>query len=182
MQLNTIHSEEKFKGRVFNVRQDQIELPNGKLARVDIVEHGDSVTIVPIDDKGRVWFVRQYRHPTGGEILELPAGVIDPGEEPEECALREVREEIGMSAGQIRKVGEFYLAPGYSTEYMHVFLAKDLQEDPLDPDEDELISIEKIPLEDTYPMIHSGQIVDAKTIAALVLISPLIGPGKQETR
>jgi ADP-ribose pyrophosphatase len=176
MKLKTVQSEKIFEGRVFNIRQDLVELPNGKLARIDLVEHMDSVTIVPLDEEGRVWFARQYRHPTGGELLELPAGVLEPGEEPEDCALREVREEIGMSAGQIRKVGEFYLAPGYSTEFMHVFLAKDLKDDPLTPDEDELISIVQIPLEDTYSMIHSGQIKDAKTIAALFLIRPLIGP------
>jgi ADP-ribose pyrophosphatase len=176
MSLKTVNSNKIFEGKVFDVRQDEVELPGGKLAKLDIIEHKDAVTIVPIDEDGRVWFVRQYRHPTGGELLELPAGVLNSGEEPEECALREVREEIGMAAGQIRKIGEFYVAPGYSSEYMHVYLAKDLKDDPLDPDEDELISIVRIPLEDTYPMIHAGQIQDAKTIAALCLVRPLIGP------
>jgi ADP-ribose pyrophosphatase len=175
MAFKTLRTEKIFEGRVFNVRQDEIELPGERTARLDIVEHKDAVTLVPLDEEGRVWFVRQYRHPTGGELLELPAGVLDTGEEPEDCALREIREEIGMAAGQIRKIGEFFLAPGYSTEYMHVFLAKDLKDDPLDPDDDELISIEKIPLEDSYAMIHAGQIRDAKTISALYLVRPLIG-------
>jgi ADP-ribose pyrophosphatase len=175
MSFKIIQTETIFEGKVFNLRQDEVEMPGGKKARLDIVDHKDAVTIVPIDEEGRVWFVRQYRHPAGGELLELPAGVIDPGEDPETSALREVREEIGMAAGQMRKIGEFYLAPGYSTEYMHVFLAKDLVEDPLEPDDDEFISIVQIPLEDTYSMIHTGQIRDAKTISALFLLKPLLG-------
>jgi ADP-ribose pyrophosphatase len=175
MTIKTLNTETIFEGRVFNVRQDEVALSNEKTARFDIVEHRDSVSLIPLDEIGRVWFVRQYRHPIGGELLELPAGVLNEGEEPESCALREIREEIGMAAGQIRKIGEFYLAPGYSTEYMHVFLAKDLQEDPLDPDDDEMITVEKIPLEDAYAMIHAGQIRDAKTISALYLVKPLIG-------
>ena len=167
MAFETIHSEKRYKGKAFDVRQDQVRLPDGQTVHLDIVEHVGAVTVIPIDDAGRVWFVRQYRHATGDLLLEFPAGTIEPGEPPEVCALREIREEIGMACNMLTKVGEFFLAPGYSTEYMHVFQATGLYPDPLPGDEDEFLSIEKIPLEQTYRMAKNGEIQDAKTLAGL---------------
>lgn len=167
MAYETIRSEKKYHGKAFDVRQDQVRLPDGQTVQLDIIEHVGAVTIIPIDDVGRIWFVRQYRHATGVMLLEFPAGTIEPGEPPEECALREIREEIGMACKTLKKVGEFYLAPGYSTEYMHVFQATGLNPDPLPGDVDEFLSIEKIPLEQVYQMAESGEIQDAKTLAGL---------------
>lgn len=169
MEFKTVSSETVYRGRVFNVRRDLVELPNGQRTRLDVIEHKDAVTLLPLDDQGRVWFVRQYRHPAGQFLLELPAGVVEEGELPETCARREVREEIGMAAGQIQKIGEFYLAPGYSAEFMHVYLARDLRPDALQPDEDEFLSVEQVPLEQAYHMAASGEIKDAKTLSALFL-------------
>jgi ADP-ribose pyrophosphatase len=169
MPYETLHTETLYHGRAFNVRRDEIRLPDGKTARLEIVDHVGAVTLVPVDDQNRVWFVRQYRHPAGEVLLELPAGMVELGEAPLDCARREIREEIGMAAGRIELIGEFYLAPGYSTEFMHVFLATDLHPDPLPGDADEFISVEPIPLEVVLRTIESGKIRDAKTLASLML-------------
>ena len=130
MSFERVDSEMGYQGRAFNVRRDTVRLPDGQLARLDIVEHVGAVTILPLDETGRIWFVRQYRHAAGKVLLELPAGTLEAGEAPEACAAREVREEIGQAAGELQKLGEFFLAPGYSTEYMHVYLATGLHSRP----------------------------------------------------
>jgi ADP-ribose pyrophosphatase len=118
--------------------------------------------------------VRQYRHPIGLDLLELPAGTLDPDESPEACASREIREETGYAAGNMVKVGEFFLAPGYSTEYMHVFVATNLQHSPLPGDEDEFITLEPIRVEEAFEMAWKGDLLDAKSLAALLLARRLI--------
>jgi len=174
MDFQTVKSETVYRGKVFDVRRDEVRLPDGKQTNLDIVEHNSSVTLLPLDEQGRVWFVRQYRHPALAHLLELPAGVMHDGETPEACAQREVREEIGMAAGRFQKVGEFFLAPGYSTEYMYVFLATDLTPDPLPGDEDEFISIEKISIDQAYSFAEKGEFHDSKTLAALFLARPYL--------
>ena len=169
MTFETEDSQTVFEGRVFKVRQDWVHYPDGRRIQLDIVEHNGAVTILPVDDEGQIWFIRQYRHAAGKELLELPAGVAETGEAVEISALRELREEIGMGAKQMEKIGSFYLAPGYSTEFMHVFLARDLRPDPLPGDADEFISVEPIPLDVVLKMIESGKIHDAKTLASLML-------------
>ncbi len=174
MGSKTLQSKTVFQGRAFNIRQDIVELPDGRSVQLDIVAHSGAVTIIPVDENRRIWFVRQYRHAAGETILELPAGVIETGESPEECARREAREEIGMAAGALHKIGGFFLAPGYSTEYMHVFLAKNLSPNPLAQDADEFLSVEQIPIEQAYSLAQAGSIHDAKTLAALFLAGPLL--------
>jgi ADP-ribose pyrophosphatase len=171
MPFETISSDVVFQGKAFNVHRDQVRLPDGQVVRMDIVEHVGAVTILPVDDEGRIWFVRQYRHATGKALLELPAGMLEPDELPEACARREIREETGMAAGQIEKLGEFYLAPGYSTEYMHVYLAQQLHPSPLPGDQDEFLSVEQIPLEQVFELVKRGELQDAKSLAALLLAS-----------
>ena len=162
-------SEIVFRGRVFNVRVDLINLPGRKPMRLDVVEHNGAVTVLPIDESGLVWFIRQYRHPAGKELLELPAGVMEEFEAPEVSAQRELREEIGMAAGRLSRLGDFYLAPGYSTEHMFAFLATDLRPAPLSPDEGEEITIEKIPVSDMLSLVSNGRIQDSKSLAVLFL-------------
>lgn len=169
MNVEILTSETLYRGRAFDVRRDQIRLPNGKSTALDIVDHSGAITIVPVDASGVIWFVRQYRHPTGQMLLELPAGTLEPGEQPEEAALREIREEIGMAAKSIKLLGEFYLAPGYSTEYMYIYLALGLTPAPLDQDEDEILFVEKIPAIEAYQLIESDKILDAKTLLGLYM-------------
>ncbi len=169
MPFELLASETAYQGRAFSIRRDQVRLPNGRTTRLDIVEHIGSVVILPVDDEGRLLFVRQYRHAAGLDLLELPAGTLNRDETPETCARREVREETGMAAGQLEYLGGFYLAPGYSTEYMHVYLATRLYNDPLEADADEFLSVEKIPPAEAFELAEKGRLPDAKSLAALFL-------------
>ena len=172
MPFELIRSEILVEGRAFKVKRDILKTPDGRETKLEIVEHGGSVVLLPIDHEGNLLFVHQYRHAAGGDLMELPAGTRD-GEEPfEECAAREIREETGMQADKLQKVGEFYLAPGYSSEFMVVFLATGLKDNPLDADDDEFLQVEKIPLKKAIQMAEQGNIPDAKSLAALLLARP----------
>jgi ADP-ribose pyrophosphatase len=169
MDFKQISRKEIYHGRVFDVYQDEVQLPNGRVTRLDVVGHEPAVTILPLDEQGQVWLIRQFRYPVGESLLELPAGLVEPGEAMAACAARELREEIGMSAEQLTPIGGFYLAPGYSSEYIYAFLARGLQPAPLPPDDDEFIEVVKFPLDEVYRMLAKGELRDAKTIAAISL-------------
>jgi len=169
MAFELVKSEIVYPGRAFTIRRDTMRLPDGREARLDIVEHIGSVVILPLDENGNILFVRQYRHAAGQELLELPAGTLDEDEEPVACAHREIREETGMAAGRLESLGGFYLAPGYSTEYMHVYLATALQYAPLEADADEFLSVERVPVTEVLAMCERGEIPDAKSLAAFLL-------------
>ena len=174
MPIETLSRETIYHGRAFNVQRDEVRFPNQRTMHVDIIEHPGAVTILPIDADWRILFVRQYRHATGKELLELPAGTLNVGEQPDDCALREIREETGFAAGKLIRLGEFYLAPGYSTEYMVVYLAEELHHDPLPVDQDEFITLEAIPIEQAYDLALNGGLQDGKSLAALLLAHPYI--------
>ena len=178
MNFKTLKSETVYQGKAFDVRREQLLLPDGKTTWFDLVVHPGAVTLIPIDSQGRVLFIRQYRHAVRKELLELPAGTLEIGEEPEACASREVREETGMSAGILRNVGEFYLVPGYSTEYMYIYLATDLKNDPLPGDDDEFITVEPLALDKIPDLISDGVLQDAKSLAALALAAPSLNDYK----
>lgn len=158
-----------YKAHAFEIEKLHVRLPDGRERDYDLVSHNDSVTIIPFNEDGNIWFVTQYRLGCECELLELPAGVIHDGEDPESCAAREVREETGLAAGKLTHIGSVYLAPGYSSEKNHIFLAEDLSESPLDMDDDEFLQAEKIPAEKAYEMAENGRIQDSKTLAALLL-------------
>ena len=164
-----LKSETLLQGRAFKIRRDQLKTPDGRETMFEIIEHGGSVIIIPIDADGNLLFVRQYRHAAGRDLLELPAGTRDDNEPFEVCAAREIREETGMEAGKLQKVGEFYLAPGYSTEFMVVYLATNLKHNPLEADDDEFLEVEKIPVGEVVQRVERGEIPDAKSLAALLL-------------
>jgi len=174
MKFELLRSENTYDGRAFSVRRDHLLTPSGNIVKYDIIEHIGSVSIVPVDEDGQMYFVRQYRHAAEVDLLELPAGTLEKGEPPEVAAAREIREEIGMAAQTLKEIGSFYLAPGYSTELMHVFLASGLTHDPLDPDQDEYLSVEKLSVADALRMAESGQMQDAKSLAALLLAKPYL--------
>ena len=172
MTFQTITQETVYHGRAFNVRRDEVRLPDQHIMHVDVIEHPGAVTIVPVDGEGNILFVRQYRHAAATELLELPAGTLNPDEQPETCARREIREETGFAAEKMDKLGEFFLAPGYSTEYMLVYLATQLHEAPLPGDQDEIITLQRIPIEKAYVMALNGELGDGKSLAALLLAQP----------
>ena len=169
MSYTVTASEPVFAGRAFKVRIDTVRRPDGNTHSIEIVDHPGAVTLVPVDADGQLHFVRQYRHSTLEEMLELPAGTLDPGEDPASCARRECREEIGMAPATLEPLGGFFLAPGYSTEYLHVYLATGLTESPLPADEDEDLRVERLTLEQAEGLVRSGKLHDAKSLAALYL-------------
>ena len=155
--------------RPFDVERVRFRLPDGRERDYDLVQHVDAVTILPVDEQGRVYLVRQYRIGAEQELLELPAGVMDPGEEPLVSAHRELREEIGKDCGEMIPLGGFYMAAGYSSEYMHVFLALKLKDSPLEQDDDEFLTTVVMPLSELMTAAQEGGLIDGKSLSTLLL-------------
>ncbi len=170
LEFTTLHTEIGYQGRAFTVRKDTLKLPDGRVTIYDIIDHPGAVTIIPVDTDGNIYFVRQFRPATGEVLLELPAGTLEKGEDPLECAAREIQEETGFAARKFISLGAVWLAPGYSTEYLHFFLATDLYPSPKQGDEDEFISVDVIPYVKALEMARSGLIKDGKSLAGLFLI------------
>ena len=165
----TVESKTIYEGRIVNLRVDTVRLPNGRLTTREIAEHSSTICVVPVDDENNVLLVRQYRKPTESQLLEIPAGGIEPGEDVQEAVLRELQEEVGYTADTLRHLCSFWIAPGWCTEYMYAYLATDLRQADLDADDDENISVERVPLPDTIGLIEKGEIQDGKSIAALLM-------------
>ena len=163
-----VSSETVYRGRLFNVELDTIEMDHGVIAHRETIRHPGAVGMVPVRDDGRLLLVTQYRHATGRRLLEVPAGTLEPGEAPEAAVARELQEEVGMRPGVIERLGGIFVAPGYSTEFIHLFVCKELSEAPLDGDEDEDIEVEVYTIEDALAGIDSGKIVDAKSVVAIL--------------
>jgi ADP-ribose pyrophosphatase len=155
-----------FTGRAFAVRVDDVRLPNGRESVREVVVHKGSVCIVPTDGE-TVYFVRQYRHATGETLLELPAGGLNPGEEPEACARREIQEEIGLAARDMTLLFEGYVSPGYTSELMRFFLAENLSPSVADADDDEFIDVVSMSWPDAVAAAERGEFRDNKTVAGL---------------
>ena len=164
-----LSSRSVFEGRVVSVRVDEVRLPGGGSAIREVIEHRPAVVIVPIDDSGRVLLIRQYRYAVLETLLEAPAGIVEEGEDPDETAQRELQEEVGRIAGDLRKLGEFWATPGFCNELMHAYVARDLRHSSLAADEDEDITVVPMPMAEALDMIATGEIRDAKTIASLLL-------------
>ena len=166
----TIRSRRIFEGKILSVRVDTVELPQGRTSTREIVEHGPAVAIVPLDDNMNVLLVRQYRKAVDQVLLEVPAGRMEDGEEPEACARRELEEETGYSANRWERLGRFFTTPGFSDEEMHTFWATELTPGESHPDEDEVIEPVTVPLASIRELIEQGEIRDAKTITSLLLV------------
>jgi ADP-ribose pyrophosphatase len=164
----TISSDLIYDGRAVKLRVDTVEMPNGRATTREVVEHGDCVAVIALDDKDNVLLVSQFRKPVEKELLEIPAGGIEPGEELEECVRREMREETGFLPQKVERLGGFYSSPGYCTEYLHFFLATDLVHSPLQAEDSENIKLVRVKLGEVLGLINAGEICDAKSIAALL--------------
>jgi ADP-ribose pyrophosphatase len=165
-------STHPFRGKIVSVRIDEVRLEDGHVTRQEVVEHRESMTVVAVDSEERIVLVRQYRHPTGETLLETPAGSVDEGESAEEAVNRELAEETGLRAREVVKIGAFYLAPGWATEYMHVYLARDLYDSAAEADEDERIEVVRLPIPEWERLIAAGEVRDCKSIAAWHLALP----------
>jgi ADP-ribose pyrophosphatase len=158
-----------YEGQIIRLRVDTIQKPSGETVIREIVEHNDCIAAVVLDNDNNVLLVRQYRRAAEKTLLEIPAGSVEPGEELEECVRRELQEEIGYLPGKVKKLGGFYAAPGYCTEYMHIFLASDLKESRLVAEDTDEIEVVRVPLSKIPGLIDKGEICDAKSVAGLML-------------
>lgn len=166
-----------YKGRIVDLRLERVTLPNGHALDLELMHHPGASAVAAVDDTGRVVLLRQYRHAAGGYIWELPAGVLaGPDEAPAACAARELREEAGLVAGELRQLGTIFTTPGFCDERIHLFLARQLSADTHAHDADEVIAeIARVPMAEALGRIRAGDIVDGKTIAGLHLAAAALG-------
>lgn len=162
----TISSEHIFTGKIISLQVDQVRLPNGKTSSREIVKHSGAVAILALKD-GRMIVVEQYRKALERSLIEIPAGKLDPGEDPLQSAHRELKEETGFTCDQLRPISSFYTSPGFADEIIHLYLAENLQAGQMQLDEDEFLSCDQITLEQAKQYIQDGSIRDAKTVAAV---------------
>ena len=168
-QPEAIEQRSVFEGRIFDVRVDTVLMPDGSQLTREVVAHPGAVAIVPINDDSEVILVRQYRYPAGQRLLEVPAGTLEPDESPDVTAQRELQEEIGFASRNLRALGGFYASPGFCTEFIYLYLARDLVPSKLPEDEDEDINVEPVPLSRVDQLIRHGEIQDGKSIAGLLM-------------
>jgi len=156
-----------YKGRVVDLRLETVTLPNGATVEMELIHHPGAAAIVPMKDDGTVLLIRQYRHAVGGYILEIPAGKLDPGEDPRDCAARELEEEIGLRAASLEPVITFFTTPGFTDEVIHVYKATGLTSGTQNLGRDEVLDVIELPLERAIAQIEDGTIRDGKTIVGL---------------
>lgn len=171
----TIASRDIYQGRILNLRVDRVALPDGSESTREIIEHAGAVAIVAIDAEKNVWMVKQYRKAVEEILMEIPAGTLEKGEDPLDCAKRELAEETGLMAENWQKILSYYSAPGFVTEKLHLFLATGLTAGDNHPDRDEFLYTEKIPLAEAYQAIFAGEIKDGKSIIGIQYTSKLLG-------
>jgi ADP-ribose pyrophosphatase len=158
-----------YRGRIVTLDLEEVRLPNGNSVVLELVRHPGAAAVVPIDDQGQVILVRQYRHATGGWLLEVPAGKLDhTGESPEDCAIREVEEETGYRSGRVEPLGWIWTTPGFTDEKIWLFAARDLTPTRSSLQDDEVLTVERMPLQDAVRKALGGEIVDAKSVCALL--------------
>ncbi len=178
LEEKTISQSYAYKGRIINLRVDEALLPNGKTAGREVVEHNGGVCVVALTENNQIYLVKQFRYPYGEVIYEIPAGKRDGDEEPLTCGIRELKEETGMTAERFIPLGELYPSPGYCGEIIWMYAAVGLTAGECNPDEDEFLEAEKVPLEKAIEMIMSGEIKDAKTQTAVLKLAELVRQGK----
>lgn len=158
-----------YKGRIVDFNLEEVHLPNGRTIQLEMVRHPGASAVVPLRDDGRVVMIRQFRHAAGGMIYEIPAGRLDPGEEPLACARRELAEEVGQTASQWDDLGVIWTTPGFTDEVIHLYLARGLKPVAQALEHDEVIEVVDRPLGEAIGMIRRGEIKDGKTICGLML-------------
>ena len=171
----TLERQLIYQGRIITVTQDTVRLENGKNAKREVVHHHGGAAIVPVGEHGEVYMVRQFRYPMGRELLEIPAGKLEPGEEPKAAALRELEEECGLTADRVIDLHPIYPSVGYDTEVIYIYLATGLHETICHPDEDEFLDRLSYPLDTLGEMVMNGEICDAKTVAGILKAKHVLG-------
>ncbi|MEM0328944.1 MAG: NUDIX hydrolase [Nitrososphaerota archaeon] len=168
MRVRIVSSEQVYEGRAVSLRRELVELPSGKRFYREIVVHSGASAVIPITPSGKIVFVKQYRRPIGEYILEIPAGTLRPGEDPEACARRELEEETGYAADELIHLITIYPCPGYSSERLHIYLARGLRRGAQSLEIDEDLSVVELGLEEALDAIRRSEIRDAKTITAIL--------------
>ena len=171
----TVSQKYAYKGRIVNLRLDEAALPNGKIVGREVVEHPGGVCVAALTDDRDLLLVRQYRYPYGKALLEVPAGKLERGEDPEACGLRELEEETGARAARVELLCEVYPTPGYCAEVIRVYGASGLTFGEQRPDEDEFLECERVPLTEALRMVEAGEIADAKTQIAVLRLARKLG-------
>ena len=175
LEEKTLSRKDVFEGHIINVHVDEVLLPNGNTSFREVVDHVDAAAVLALDDDNNVMVVTQYRYVFGRNMLEIPAGKLDAGEDPATGALRELREEVGVVAGDFRPLGSFIPAAACYGETLHLFLARDLKEVGQDLDPDEFLNVSRIPFDEMVRRCMNGEIQDAKTIIAVLKAKDLLG-------
>ncbi len=168
--METLKSDYIYRGKILNLRVDTLRLPSGRLTKREIVEHQPCVAVVALDRGKNVLLVRQPREAVGRELLEIPAGKIEPGETPLDCVKREFLEETGYLADRAEELGGFYTSPGFCSEYIHLYLVTQFRRSGQGPDVDEISELVSLPLKQIPELISSGKICDAKSVAGLLRV------------
>ena len=168
MSYDVLKSENIYNGRVFHIEKDDITLPDGRTCARETVVHGGAAAMIPIDENGKIIFVRQYRHSARTETLELPAGTLEKGEDPLVCATRELEEETSYKSNDFTFLFKMYSAIGFCSEILYIYLAENLIPGKFNMDDDEFITIERYTLEESIAKIWNGEICDSKTIAGIL--------------
>ena len=169
-----LNGELKYSGVIVDVTLDNVELHDGTLTKREVVHHSGGVTILPVDENGMCWCVRQYRYPFGRMVLECCAGKLEPGEEPRAAALRELGEETGLVCDELIDLGPSYASPGYCTEVLHVYLALGLHQGEAHPDAGEFVNVEQYHISELVDMVMDGRIKDGKTVIAVLKASKVL--------
>ncbi|MEZ4215082.1 MAG: NUDIX hydrolase [Myxococcota bacterium] len=166
---------ETWRGAWLRVDKERVALPNGRTVVLDIVKHPGAACVVPFTSDDEILLIRQYRHAAGGEILEVPAGKLDPGEDPARCAVRELEEEAGVRAGRVEHLSSIWPSPGFTDEVIHLFAAFDLAPARQDLQEDEVIELLPTPLGRALELVFAGELADAKSALAILLAARRLG-------
>ena len=175
----TITSEKKFVGRIFDVRVESVELPEGKTGYRELVDHPGGVGVVAITDENKILMVKQYRKAVEKELFEIPAGKLEKGEDPLDCGKRELEEETGFKAAEFVYLGYIYPSPGFANETTHLYLARGLSKGMQNPDEDEYIDIAEFSLGEMYSAVMKNEINDAKTVVGFLKAMEYIKNNRQ---
>lgn len=171
----TISSEPIYNGKIINVRKDTVQLPNGKTALRELIAHPGGVGVIAVDENKDVFMVTQYRIAAKSDMLEIPAGKMEYGEDPLECGSRELIEETGYKAKNFIHLGEYYATPGYCEEKLNIYLARDLEFVGQNLDEGEFLNVKKYSLDELYKMVMDNKIYDAKTAIAILKAKAILG-------
>lgn len=170
-----VSQETVYQGIIVNVRRDKAKLPDGRLTNREVVEHPGGVAILALDEENNVTLVQQYRYPFHQVLLELPAGKLDAGEDHRPAAIRELSEETGLEAGELTYLGCLLASPGFCTERLHMYLARDLRKKESHPDEDEFLNVITMPFQQLLEQVMDGTVEDAKTVATVLKTKVLLG-------